>query len=280
MIAKLALAAAVPRLRAAGVEDAPRDARLLLAHAMDLPPERLLMHSSDEMTAPQLQAFEAAVTAREARVPVSQILGRRLFWGRSFRVTAETLDPRPETEVLIEHALSKPYAQVLDLGTGTGCILLTLLAERPQAQGLGTDIAQETLDVAQSNADSLGLGARARFTKANWLDGITGSFDLIVSNPPYIALDEMAELAPEVRQHEPQRALTDGADGLTAYREIAAGALRLLAPGGRLLFEIGPTQGSAVAQLLEQAGFVQVEILPDLDQRDRVVAAHNPKNSP
>jgi len=276
VIAKQALAAAVPRLREAGVEDAPRDVRLLLAHAMGIPPDRLTLHIGDPMTGPQVQSFEAAIAARAARKPLSQIIGRRLFWSRSFRVTADTLDPRPETEILVAEALAAPFSSVLDIGTGTGCILLTLLAERPDATGTGTDISAPALAVAQENAATLGLSARAAFRRANWLEGVPGRFDLIVSNPPYIAAAEMAALAPEVRDHEPYGALTDGGDGLTAYRAIARQAPAALLPGGRLLVEIGPSQGQAVAALFAAAGLADIRILPDLDGRDRVVAARRP----
>lgn len=276
MIAKAALAAAVPRLWAAGVEDAPRDARLLLAHALGVAPDRLALHIGDEMTAPQAQIFEEAVAARLARKPLSQITGRRLFWGRGFRVTADTLDPRPETETLVAEALAGGFSSVLDIGTGTGCILLTLLAERPGATGLGIDISAAALAVARENAAALDLSARAGFRQTSWLDGIAARFDLITSNPPYIAAAEMPALAPEVRDHEPHAALTDGADGLTAYRALAAQAPAALAPGGRLLVEIGPAQGRAVAALFAAAGLADIRILPDLDGRDRVVAARRP----
>jgi len=276
MIARQALMAAVPRLRAAGIEDPARDARLLLAHAMGLPAARLTLHLSDEMTPPQAAAYEKVIAARTARKPVSQIIGNRLFWGRSFRVTPDTLDPRPETEILIVEALAAPFSHVLDIGTGTGCILLTLLAERPEAKGLGTDISAAALHVAAANAEALGLAARAVFRRADWLEGVTGRFDLIVSNPPYIALQDMPGLAPEVRDHEPHQALTDGGDGLAAYRALAAQALPSLTPGGRLIVEIGPTQGQAVADLLRRAQFDGIRILPDLDGRDRVVLACRP----
>ncbi len=276
MIAKAALVAAVPRLRAAGVEDPARDARILLAHAMGLGPDRLTLHLPDELTEPQARAYEEAIAARTARKPVSQIIGSRLFWGRSFRVTSDTLDPRPETEILIEQALVGPFSHILDIGTGTGCILLTLLAERPEASGHGTDISPAALAVARSNAEALGLSTRAAFTETSWLEGVTGPFDLIVSNPPYIALDEMPGLAPEVHDHEPRQALTDGKDGLTAYRAITGAAVEVLTPGGRLIFEIGPTQGQAVAGILQAAQFDDIRILPDLDGRDRIVMARHP----
>lgn len=273
MIARLALRSAVPRLREAGVEDPARDARLLLAHVLAVDPGRLSLHVDERLTAAQLAHYDAALSARAARKPLSQITGTRLFWGRRFRVTPDTLDPRPETEVLVQEALREPFARVLDLGTGTGCILLSLLGDRPGASGLGLDLSPAALAVAGGNAQDLGLADRAAFAASDWFAATMERFDLIVSNPPYIALSEMAGLSPEVRRHEPHLALTDGADGLTAYRAIAAGAGAHLTPGGRLLVEIGPSQGPQVAALFQRAALTEIRILPDLDGRDRVVAA-------
>jgi release factor glutamine methyltransferase len=276
MRAQEALRAAIQALREAAVEDAPRDARILLAHAMDLPGDRLTLHLADEMTEVQASTYDAAIAARAARQPVSQIIGQRLFWGQSFRVTRDTLDPRPETETLVAEAISLPIHRMLDLGTGTGAILLSCLKAMPMATGLGTDLSPEALAVADDNAQRLGLSRRARFQAADWFQGVTGTFDLIVSNPPYIAADEMPALAPEVRDWEPHLALTPGGDGLDAYRRIALGAPARLMPGGRLIVEIGPTQSAAVVRLFAAQGLDAIRILPDLDGRDRVVTAVKP----
>lgn len=271
-----ALRRAIPLLQDAGIEDAARDARVLLAHALGIAHDRLTLHLPDEMTEPQAGLYDQALAARIARQPVAQIIGRRVFWGLSFRVTTDTLDPRPETEVLVAEALTRPFLKVLDLGTGTGCILLSCLKGMPMARGVGTDISDAALRVAMGNTRDLGLEARARFRKADWFVGVTGAFDLIVSNPPYIAAEEMPELSPEVRDWEPHLALTPGGDGLDAYRVIARGAGARLMPGGRLLVEIGPSQGQAVAALFASVGLSEVRILTDLDGRDRVVAAVKP----
>jgi release factor glutamine methyltransferase len=204
-------------------------------------------------------------------------VGARAFWGREFRVTRDVLDPRPETETLVALALAEPFARVLDLGTGSGCILVTLLAERPGAQGVGTDISPQALLIAGENAARHGVEGRVVLTPSDWFADIGGRYDLIVSNPPYIAEGEMAGLAPEVRDFEPRGALTDEGDGLGAYRVLAAGAPGHLAPGGRLLVEIGPTQGAAVSRLFAEAGLERVAVHPDLDGRDRVVAARRPE---
>lgn len=272
-----ALRAAIPRLAAAGVPDAPRDARVLLAHGMGIAPDRLTLHLADPLTDAALQAYEAAIIRRAAREPVSHITGQRLFWGHSFRVTPDTLDPRPETEILVQAALAEPFARMLDLGTGTGCVLLSCLADRPMAQGTGTDIHPATLAVAAANAQTHGLSDRADFALSDWLAQVTGRYDLIVSNPPYIAESEMPALSPEV-QREPHRALTPGGDGLDAYRAIANAAPAHLNPGGRLIVETGPTQGAAVTQLFAAQGLIDIRILPDLDGRDRVVIARQPGN--
>lgn len=276
MKAQEALRRAVPRLAEAGVDDAARDARVLLAHALGIAADRLTLHLPDEMTEPQVTAYEAALRAREARQPVAQITGRRLFWGLPFRVTRDTLDPRPDTEALVAEALTQPFLKVLDLGTGTGCILLSCLKGMPMARGTGVDISVAALEVAAGNSRDLGLEARARFLQSDWFAQVPGAFDLIVSNPPYIAADEMPGLSPEVRDWEPHLALTPGGDGLDAYRTIARGAPARLMPGGRLLVEIGPTQGAAVRDLFTGAGLEQVRILPDMDGRDRVVVAVKP----
>ncbi|MDO6586684.1 peptide chain release factor N(5)-glutamine methyltransferase [Salipiger sp. 1_MG-2023] len=267
------LAAGARILTEAGIPDAGRDARRLLAHALGVSAGRLTLFLPDPVEEARASAFDALIHRRAAREPVSHLMGVRNFYGREFRVTKDVLDPRPETEILIEAALSAPFATVLDLGTGSGCILLTLLAERPAATGLGTDLSQAALDVAASNRSALALEPRAALAQGSWYEalGHAPRFDLIVSNPPYIALDEMPLLTPELT-HEPRLALTDEADGLTAYRAIAAGVLRHLAPQGRLMVEIGPTQGAAVSALLRAQGMVDITVIADLDGRDRVVS--------
>jgi release factor glutamine methyltransferase len=268
-----ALAAATARLRAAGIEHAAGDARRLLAAALDLPAERLSLVLPDPLTDPS--RFETLVARRLAREPVSRIVGGRWFHGHWFAVTPDTLDPRPETELVVDLGLSAPFGTVLDLGTGTGCILLSLLAARPEAIGVGTDLSAAALAVAERNAAVLGLSGRAHFRPADWFDGVDGRFDLIVANPPYIAASEMPKLDPEVRLHDPALALTDGADGLAAYREILARAVGHLAPGGRILLEIGHAQGEAVSALARAAGFVAVAVHPDLNGHDRVISGRN-----
>lgn len=273
MTAGQALAEAVARLREAGVPDPARDARRLLAHAAKVEASRVTLIAPEDLAPDIARNFETLVSRRVTRVPVSHLVGERAFYGRQFTVSRHVLDPRPETEILVEAALAEPFAEVLDLGTGSGCILITLLAERAGAVGVGVDVSEAACLVAASNAVRLGVAERSDIRLSDWFSAVTGQFDLIVSNPPYIAEGEMAALAPDVRDHEPHLALTDGADGLTAYRRIAAGVRPHLAPQGRLLVEIGPTQGAAVSSLFSDAGFTRVEVLQDLDGRDRVVIA-------
>ena len=269
-----ALAAATARLAAAGIPDPARDARVLCRWAAGLSATAFSAAMADTAAADALTRLELAIAARASRKPVAQITGERAFWGRTFRVTPDVLDPRPETETLIAAALAAPARRILDLGTGSGCILLTLLAEWPEATGLGTDLSAAALAVAAANAERLGLTGRARFREGEWCRPVRGKFDLIVANPPYIAEDEWQGLSPDVRLHEPRMALTPGGDGLGAYRRIAAETPAHLGPGGRLLLEIGPAQAAAVAALLDAAGYRTSSPIRDFDGRDRVIAAH------
>ena len=274
MTAAQALAEAVQRLKTANVPDAANDARILLAHALGVERSRLTLFLPDEVD-PQAQAhYGQSIAARLRRQPVSHILGLREFYGRPFTVTADVLDPRPETELLVQTALNAPFETLLDLGSGTGCILLTLLAENDGATGQGVDSSQAAIDVATGNAADLGLEPRCRFAVSDWFSNVRGQFDLIVSNPPYITADEMSELAPEVRDWEPHEALTPGGDGLDAYRAITASAPQHLTSGGRLIVEIGATQAADVQAMFGGAGFDGITCLQDLDGRDRVVFGH------
>ena len=277
-----AFAAAAQSLREAGIETPELDARLLLCHAAGLTHESYVARAGEAL-APEIAArLEASLLRRANREPVSRITGTREFYGRSFVVERSALDPRPDTETLIEVALDLVAAsgdgrplRLLDLGTGTGCILITLLAELPEAHGVGTDIAADALVLAEANARRLGVSDRATFTASDWCDAVAGEFDLILSNPPYIASAEIAGLAPDVRAYDPHLALDGGHDGLDAYRRIAAGGAGKLRPGGKILVEIGASQARDVAALLERCGFL-VEtggIVPDLGGRPRVVVA-------
>jgi release factor glutamine methyltransferase len=266
-----ALLAATGILNDAEVPDAARDARRLFAFASGVEAWRLSL-TLPEPVPPEMQArFDALIKRRAAREPVSHLIGTREFYGRVFEVSPDVLDPRPETETLIETALRTNFSRVLDLGTGSGCIVITLLAEMPHAVGVGGDLSVPALQVAARNAKRHDVGDRVSFVQSDWMQAISQPFDLIVSNPPYIAAVEMDDLSPEVRKWEPRMALTDEADGLSAYCEIITNALPGLMPGGTLMVEIGPTQGAAVSQLMRGVDLRNVSVVPDLDGRDRVV---------
>ncbi len=263
-------------LGGAGIDNPAKEARLLMAHVLGLDPTRMTLHAQDDLLPQQMEQAQIMTARRASGTPMSHILGYRDFYGRRFHVNQHVLDPRPETEGLVAAALSVPFDTVLDLGTGSGCILLTLLAERTAVRGVGGDLSETALRVAAKNAESLGVQDRVVLKKSYWFNDIGGKFDLIVSNPPYIAPDEIAGLSPEVRDHEPRMALTDEHDGLDAYRAISAAVVPHLTAGGWLMVEIGATQGQAVSKLFDQAGLENTSVLPDLDGRDRVVKARYP----
>lgn len=266
------------RLAAAGVESAALDATLLLCAATGERREAVMAYP-ERMVAPDAAgAYRALIDRRAAREPVSRILGKREFWGLDFALAATVLDPRPDTETLVRAALdwleSRPAARIADLGTGSGCILLALLHERPEDSGLGIDRSDEVLAVARANAASLGLSARAAFTMGDWSAGLPdASMDLIVSNPPYIPRGDIARLAPEVAAYDPVTALDGGADGLDAYRRLCADLSRVVAPGGAAFLEIGAGQADEVAALLERGGARAVQRFPDLSGRIRCLGA-------
>ena len=256
----------------AGVEGAARDARLLMRWAAGLDGAALSARLDEEPDMEELGRFLAALAARASRRPLSQITGEREFMGRVFEVTEAVLDPRPETETLVMAALAGPApARILDLGSGSGCILLTLLAEWPAATGLGVDASAAALEVSRRNAARLGLADRAEFREGDWLSGLSETFDLVVSNPPYIPEADIETLAPEVRDWEPRAALTPGGDGLAAYRAIAAGLAARLAPGGRAILEFGAGQQDALAAIFREAGLALRALHRDADGRPRAI---------
>lgn len=274
--AAVAMATATAKLRAAGVPDPARDARLLLAHAASVDAARVTLIAPEEIAPEISERYDHLIALRAVRVPVSHLVGQREFYGRAFKISREVLDPRPETESLIEAALAAPFSRVLDLGTGSGCILVTLLAERETATGLGVDLSEGACLQASANAVLHGVAERAEIVQSDWFTAVEGRFDLIVSNPPYLAQSEMGEVSPELALHEPHMALTDGADGLSVYRLLAAHAQSYLSAQGRVLAEIGWSQGRDVRAIFAAAGWAEITILPDMDGRDRVICAQNP----
>ncbi len=264
------------RLKAAEVDSPVIDARLLLEAAAGVTRADLVTDPYRTLTAEQESILDGYLERRSRREPVSHILGRKGFWTIMLDVNAHVLTPRPETEVIVDHALRafaehEPFT-VLDLGVGSGAILLAILAERPFARGVGVDLSEEALAVSRDNAAGLGLADRAVLLLGDWTHGLQdGSFDLVVANPPYIRSGEIEALDPEVRDHEPRMALDGGEDGLRDYRILAPEVLRVLKPGGLFLVEVGHDQGDSVADLFRRAGAQATSLLKDLCSRDRVL---------
>jgi release factor glutamine methyltransferase len=270
------LRAAASRLQAAGIEAPARDARLLLGHATGLSATRLMAYPERTVEPAAAEAFARLIDRRAGREPVSRILGIREFWSLDFTVTPATLDPRPDSETIVEAALDRvpdknSSFSLIDFGTGTGCLLLAILSERPRAFGVGVDRSEAAARVAAGNAERLSLAGRARFLVGDWAEAIAGPVDLIVANPPYIPAGEIAGLEAEVRAHDPLSALAGGADGLDPYRILAPAAARLLRPGGHAVFEVGQGQADAVAAFAAAAGLVLEEQRADLGGIARAV---------
>ena len=270
-----ALAVAARMLRAAKIDGPERDARWLLAAALGIERDRLPLFLPELIGGEAEAAYMDMVAERAKRRPMSHILGGREFYGRWFKVVPDVLDPRPETEVVVAAALEEPFSTVLDLGVGSGAILLTLLAERVESTGVGVDISEAALEVAEHNAKALAVEDRLRLARADWYSGIDGRFELVVSNPPYVADHEIAGLAPEVREYEPRAALSEGGDGLSAYRTIIAGLPDHMMPGGRVILEVAPARADAVSGLLKEAGLHGIGVIRDLDGRERVLVAQS-----
>jgi release factor glutamine methyltransferase len=269
-----ALAAAARRLAGAGIDGAATDARLLVQEVTGLSRQALLRSPAHRLTAAETSQLVALIARRAEREPLSHILGRREFWSLEFWVTRACLDPRPDSETVVEAALARladpaRSLRVLDFGTGSGCLLLALLSELPLATGIGVDASDAALAVARENAERLGLSRRAQFVAGDWGRGVGGAFDAIVANPPYIARADIDALAPEVARHEPRLALDGGPDGLDAYRALLPDIARLLAPAGFAAIEIGAGQRAAVAGLAESAGLVCADAKRDLAGRER-----------
>lgn len=283
------LAEARVRLAAAGSDTAGLDARVLLEAASGL--DRMALVRDGDRPAPDEVAtsFAGFLDRRLAGEPVGRIVGFREFYGRRFALGPATLEPRPDTEILCAAAIELVRGGGLpgvgtegegltfvDVGTGSGAIVVTLLAELACARGVATDLASDALIVAGANARAHGVSARLTMVASSYLDALGGCFPLVVSNPPYIRSGDVAGLAPEVRLHDPVLALDGGYDGLVAYRALATAGWRRVSPGGALMLEIGADQGHEVVAILEERGFERIDILDDLGGRNRVVRAFQP----
>jgi release factor glutamine methyltransferase len=274
------------RLKAAGIDSPAIDARLMLEAAAGVTRVEIVSDPYRQLTPEQAATFDDYLNRRAAREPVSHILGRKGFWKIMLGVTKDVLTPRPDTEVIVDSVLAAfdehRHFTILDLGVGSGAILLAILAERPNAKGLGVDISTEALAVARENAANLGLAKQVALLRGDWTEGLgDASFDVVVANPPYIPSKDIETLDPEVRDHEPRVALDGGADGLDAYRQLAPEILRVLKPDGVFAVEIGWDQSKAVEALFRAAGAEDVRTRKDLADRDRVVGgAKKPLGNP
>jgi len=267
------LIASQAKLRECGISDPVRDARLLLADCLELRTQNLNLLDDSCISEIKISKFWRMINERCKRKPVSKILGYRSFWGRDFEINENVLDPRGDTETLIELILDCNFENMLELGTGSGAIAITVLAERPEVTCVATDISQYALNTARTNSKRHGVESRLKLLYSNWFDKISGSFDMIVSNPPYISSKEYAQLSAEVVKYDPKISLTLGGDGLEAYREILSQALEKLSKNGHIFLEIGYTQANAVGHLFREAGFQQIKVHKDLGSRDRVISA-------
>ena len=265
------------RLKAIGIDQPAIDARLMLESAAGVSRLEIVTDPYREITAEQEAVYDSYLDRRSRREPVSLILGRKGFWKIMLNVNSSVLTPRPESEVIVDEAL-KAFPEhmafsILDLGVGSGAILLSILAERPAAKGLGVDISEDALAVARENAANLDLDGRTALLRGDWTAGLgDAGFDLVVANPPYIPSAVIETLDPEVRDHDPRLALDGGEDGLDPYRVLAPEILRVLKPGGMFAVEIGYDQSVAVEALFRAAGAAGVRTIKDLGLRDRVVA--------
>lgn len=270
------------RLKAAGVDSPAIDARLLLEAAASVTRTDIVTDPYRQLTSDQAEQLEAYLERRSRREPVGRILGRQGFWKLMLNINSSVLAPRPDTETVLDVVLplfgEYETFDVIDLGVGSGAILLAILAERSNARGLGVDVSFDALAVARENAANLGFAGRASLLRSDWAAGVADhSFDLVVSNPPYIASAVIDTLDPEVRHHDPRIALDGGEDGLDAYRTLAPEVMRLLRPGRHFALEIGFDQSQAVEALMRAAGAIEVRTVKDLGLRDRVVTGRSPE---
>jgi release factor glutamine methyltransferase len=272
-----ALASLEKTFKIAGIENPAREARISFCAASSISPVALIV-APGELLGSAAGRIQEVAERRATGEPLSRIVGKREFWGLSFAITPHVLDPRPETETIVDAALSilcdrrEDQLRILDLGVGAGALLCALLTEFGAARGIGVDISGDAADVARGNLRACGLSPRAEIRVGDWTRGLEGRFDLIVSNPPYISTAELAGLPREVRDFDPRLALDGGTDGLAAYRRILPESRRLLSPDGWLVGELGAGQATDVAEIATRCGFTDVRTYQDLAGVDRVVA--------
>ena len=267
------LADAANKLSRSGIDGAARDARVLTAFAIGTPISELSLKLNELVSDQIISKLEKLILRRIDREPISKILGRREFWGRSFSINENVLDPRPDTETLIDFVIEKPVKSVLELGTGSGAIAITLACEWKEVHVTAIDISEDALSLARSNAEKYNVQNKVHFLKSDWFETVRGSFDLIISNPPYIGLIEQDKISAEVLKFDPKIALFAGHDGLDAYRKIIPKLIKFLNPHGLVVLETGASQSNQVKYMMNSVGFIDAKIVEDLSGKDRLVTA-------
>jgi len=261
------------KLSISEIDNAARDARILVAHALGIPKSQLSLKTNEDIPEKTRSSLEKLIYRRINREPIAKILGKRQFWGRTFFINGDVLDPRCDTETLIDYVIDRPVRSVLDLGTGSGVIAISLACEWKEVHVVATDISEAALFVAQKNAKYFDVQDKIDFLKSDWFEAIEGKFDLIISNPPYIGLSEISEISKEVLNYDPDLALFAGRDGLEAYKRIIPYLINFLKPQGIVVLEIGASQSESVKTLMNSYGLSEVKTLKDLAGKDRLVTA-------
>ena len=261
------------KLSHSGIESAARDARILTAHALEVPISDLSLKINDKVSAAIIFELEKLMLRRINREPISKILGRRDFWGRTFSINKNVLDPRGDTETLIDYVIEKPVRSVLELGTGSGVIAVTLACEWREVNVTATDISEDALVLAEINAAKFNVENKIQFVKSDWFNNVEGMYDLIISNPPYIGLIEQDKISTEVAKYDPKIALFAGYDGFDAYKSIIPKLTKFLNPDGFVVLEIGASQSKQVKDIFNSSGFFDVEVVKDLSGKDRAIVA-------
>ena len=270
---KEVLADTAIKLSKSGIEGAARDARILTAFAFEIPISELSLKINQQVSEKIIVELEKLILRRINREPISKILGRRDFWGRTFSINENVLDPRGDTETLIDFVIEKPVKSVLELGTGSGAIAVTLACEWKEVHVTATDISENALSLAKINAEKFNVQNKIHFLTSDWFENVKGAYDLIISNPPYIGLTEKDEISAEVIKYDPEIALFAGRDGLDAYRRIIPSLTKFLNPDGFVALETGASQSNQVKNMMNAVGFIDAKIVKDLSGKDRLVVA-------
>ena len=270
---KKVLADTAIKLSESGIEGASRDARILTAYTLQIPVSDLSLKINEKVSGKITSKLEKLILRRINREPISKILGRRDFWGRTFSINENVLDPRGDTETLIDFVIEKPVKSVLELGTGSGAIAVTLACEWKEVHVTATDISENALSLAKINAEKFNVENKIHFLTSDWFETVNGAFDLIISNPPYIGLIEQDEISAEVIKYDPEIALFGGSDGMEAYKRIIPKLAKFLNPDGLVALETGASQSNQVKNMMNAVGFIDAKIIKDLSGKDRLVVA-------